>query len=149
MSLQGAAPARRDFFTKSLLHFCTFLINTHVDLETVYIFRKPMNRCFLDILSIWNIVNCSRRSRIHFCSKIPHSNHWGEPPSAETSPFSWARGPRSNKPIPLPTPHSSPNCILINSCKFAQLSHRVFFGYNGKPHIPPKLPIPFDDLQLI
>jgi len=40
--LQGAA--RHDFFVKSLLHFCKFLVNPNFDLETNYIFRKPANR---------------------------------------------------------------------------------------------------------
>jgi len=38
--------ASRDFFMKSLLHFCKFLVNPNFNVETNYIFRKPTNRCF-------------------------------------------------------------------------------------------------------
>jgi len=38
--------ARHDFFVKSQLHFCKFLVNPKFDLKTSYIFRKPMKRRF-------------------------------------------------------------------------------------------------------
>jgi len=38
--------ARHDFLVKSLLHVCKYLVNPNFDLETDYIFGKPMNRHF-------------------------------------------------------------------------------------------------------
>jgi len=32
--------------SETVLHFCTFLLNPHFDLETDYIFRKPIKRRF-------------------------------------------------------------------------------------------------------
>jgi len=51
--------ARCNFFVKSSLHFHKFLVNFNFDLETDYIFGKPMNRCVLDIVYCLygNIVN--------------------------------------------------------------------------------------------
>jgi len=33
-------------WTDMVLHFCTFLLNPHFDLETDYIVRKPIKQCF-------------------------------------------------------------------------------------------------------
>jgi len=52
--------ARRDFFVKSLLRFCKFLVNPNFDLQTNYIIRKPTNRRFPAIYCPYgNIINFS------------------------------------------------------------------------------------------
>jgi len=38
--------------SETVLHFCTFLINPHFDLEPDYIIRKPMKHS-IDIMSVW------------------------------------------------------------------------------------------------
>jgi len=46
LKVAASRAARRDFYMKSPLHFCKFLVNPNFDLETDYIFVKPMNRHF-------------------------------------------------------------------------------------------------------
>jgi len=52
---------------ETVLHFCTFLLSPHFDLEPHYIVRKAINDVSNDILSVYgNILNLSCTSRIHF-----------------------------------------------------------------------------------
>jgi len=64
--------ASRDFFVKSLLHFCNFFVNPNFDLEINCIFRKPMTRRFqryTACMKILSIFHTRVKYKIH--SKMP------------------------------------------------------------------------------
>jgi len=64
-----------------LLHFCTFLLKPHFDLEPDYVVRKPIKRCFQQCLVRTEILS-TFQTRVEYLSwrtisHSAHSNEWG------------------------------------------------------------------------
>jgi len=90
-----------------LLHFCTFLINPHFELEADYIIRKPMKRCFQ-----WYIVCTSHGNTVTFSHK---SNTF-----LLNKPVGEKQAPQNLQKPPLPLQHVDPH--LIHQCLSRPLS---------------------------
>jgi len=72
--------AERPFCALHLLHFCTSLINPHLDLEPDYIIRKRIKRRFQQYLVRTEIVS-NFHTRVEYISRrtirhSAHSNQW-------------------------------------------------------------------------
>jgi len=68
--------AESPFCVLQLLHFCTFLLNPHFDLEPDYIVRKPTKQHFQQYLVCTEILS-TFHTRVEYISRqtIRHSAH--------------------------------------------------------------------------
>jgi len=60
------------FSVLQVLHFCTFLLNPHFDLEPDYLFRKPIKRRFQQYLVSTEILSASRCDLFFARNTVPH-----------------------------------------------------------------------------
>ena len=126
-----------------MLHFCTFLLNPHFDLEPDYITRKPLKHRFqlyivrMEILSTFH-------TRVEYIYVIlPIQTNGGsnavksqKPCQKQPLPLE-TRGPPSNTSMPGPTPLTTQNASSIAVRTSAQLRNKVPIGYNGTLQIHP------------
>jgi len=88
------------------------------------------------------------RVKYIYVRKIHHSNQWGGEKISETALSLRTPGASSNtrmpKPLPLTTPADDSSIGLRTFTQYARKSPLVTMG---RPHSPPKLPLPFDDLH--
>jgi len=75
---------RRDFFVKSLLKFCKFLVNSNFDLKPNCIFRNTMKRRFHDILSVRKY--CQLFTRVEYKNILKNAIHTNGRKTPDTSP---------------------------------------------------------------
>jgi len=93
-----------DFFVKSLLHFCKYLINPN--------FRNPVNRCFQwwQLLSIRKY--CQLFSGVEYKTTLKNATQTIGDEKRLIPPLSLRGcGLPSNTPVPWPTPLTIPNSI--------------------------------------
>ena len=75
-------------------------------------------------------------------SKMPFKPMGKNSPKISPSPCQMLTP--SNMTVPQPTPLTIPNGHSIASRTFTQVRNKIPISYNGTPHIPPKLRLPFD-----
>jgi len=124
--------------TKSLLHFCKFLVNANIDLITKDISRTAFNKDSVDILREY----CQIFTHVEYIFLLPI--HLKRP--FKLIPFPLWDVDSSSTPMPGPTPLTTSNGSLIVSHTFAQLCNKVPIGYSGSSsHHSKNRPFPWDN----
>jgi len=107
--------------SKSLLHFCKFLVNPNFDLETNHIFWKPTNRRFqwyiVRTKILWTFHTWIKSwSFMHFCTttqQVPIGYNGMPHIYPQNCLFPSKISTWSNTPISQPNPFTTPNGIQI------------------------------------